>query len=92
LDVLQTPCLTHLVPHLVKGGKNSNYSGRGIDLDDVGVWDNFVTVDEVEALWEHDLDLMTIIKKALTDDSIDCYTLVDPLLFKRKVRNKMDFE
>ena len=34
-----------------KGGKNSKYTGRQLNLKDVKEWEDFITVEDVESLW-----------------------------------------
>jgi hypothetical protein len=52
LTLLQTPCLTNIDRRLIKGGKNSDYKGRPINLADVRAWDDFFSVEEIESIWE----------------------------------------
>ena len=34
-----------------KGGKNSRYTGRYLNLKDVKLWEDFITVEDIESLW-----------------------------------------
>ena len=40
-----------------KGGKNSDYDGRNVELEDVEVWKDFITAEDVEALWLDDPEI-----------------------------------
>lgn len=58
--------IKHLRQAPMRGqAKTSDYNGRYIDIKDVKCWDDFITPEEVEALWMDNPDLKTIFERRL---------------------------
>ena len=65
--------IKHLNEHSQKSGQNSDYKGRPIELKDVHIWKDFITVHDVEALWENNDDIKPhFLKNMKTEDSDRC--------------------
>jgi len=94
LTILQSPCLTNIDSRTIKGGKNSAYKGRAIDLRDVVRWsEDFFSVEEIEKIWEDDPEMEAIVTRPLTGDEMDfCVMAEQPLPFKRKIHNEQCLE
>jgi hypothetical protein len=73
LGIMKSP-IRHLKEHSTKKGPNSNYKGRSIRLEDVGPWKNFITVKQVEALWEDSPVLKKTIGQTLKQK--DTYSII----------------
>jgi len=90
---LQTPCLTNIDSRTIKGGKNSAYKGRPIDLDHVVRWEDFFSVEEIESIWKDNPEIEAIVTRQLTGDEMDfCVMAEQPLPFKRKIHNEQCLE
>jgi len=51
-----------------KGGKNSRYTGRYLDLNDVRLWEDFITVEDVESLWREREDVRDVFFEILAPE------------------------
>lgn len=64
LFLLKKP-VKHLREHTKRGGQNSNYKGRAIKLRDVHIWEDFITVAEVESLWNDSTEMKAAVERTL---------------------------
>jgi hypothetical protein len=65
LQLLRQP-IRHLAASSEKSGQNSKYKGRYIELPNVQVWKDFVTVAEIEKLWENNPTMRKAINRPLS--------------------------
>jgi len=77
---------------LVKKTGNSDSSGLEFDLKGVKVWDDFFTVEEIEALWHDDPKLTEILSAGFGDDEMRSCITGKPPLTRRIMRNEMCVE
>ena len=94
LEMLQKPEFSNVVAYVTEG-KNSDYSGLQIDLKDVEVWSDFITLEEIERLWTNDGTLRKVlVTRQLTETDKACVTLQQELLapVMTKLHNEQSFE
>jgi len=51
-----------------KGGKNSRYTGRYLDLNDVKVWEDFISIEDVESLWQECAEIRDVFYEVLAPE------------------------
>ena len=49
-------------------GSNSKTNARHINLEDVRLWENFVTLEDVETIWNENRRLMEIMSRPMTEE------------------------
>lgn len=78
LDILRAP-LRHLSGHIKAKGQNSKYNGRPIALEEIRAWEDFVTVEEIEDLWDRNPEMARAIKRPLTAEELESCTIGTPI-------------
>jgi hypothetical protein len=63
--LLQRP-ITCLKAHIDTRDKNSSFNARGIEMRDVKLWENFITVKDVQDVWNASPQLNAAMSRALT--------------------------
>lgn len=89
LDLLNHPLLDQILPN-AKRGNNSQYRGRYVDLNDVHVWEDFWSMEEI-SFWERDERVKAVLTRALTEEE-RCYCTTKSLPLKQRMHNEMCFE
>src|SRR5579859_8298285 len=65
--------------HNDKSDKNSDSKVKKIRVEDVRTWDDFPTIEEIEALWENDEELEDAITRPVTQEELTQCTTGIPI-------------
>lgn len=76
--------------HSTKRDKNSDYKGRLINLEDVKLWEDFITMNDIEAIWEESTKLNAAMCRKLTQEELRRVMIDEPVSGAN--RNEMEFE
>lgn len=82
--------IKHLTEHYHKSSASSDYKGRAININDVRLWEDFITVEDVESLWKNSPEMKKAISRNLTPKIAGRCIWEEPV--SKGMRNEMCLE